>query len=64
MTEKTLEDVYAALAEGIDGAGPEKVAMFLAKVALLLAKETGDPARVLALIADAQKNMEGMRAPA
>lgn len=61
MPEKTLEDVYAALAEGIDAAGPEKEAMFLSKVALLLANEISDPERVLQLIADAQLNMDAMR---
>lgn len=61
MSEKTLEDVYAALADGIDAAGAEKEAMFLSKVALLLANEIGNPERVLELITDAWKNMDGMR---
>lgn len=61
MSETTLEDVYAALAEGIDRHGPEKSEMFLAKVALLMADEIGDPERALSLIRDAQLNMEGMR---
>lgn len=61
MSETTLEDVYAALADGIDAAGEENEAMFLSKVALLLANEIGDPDRVLELIAAAQKNMDGMR---
>ena len=61
MPEKTLEDVYAALAEGIDAAGPDKEAMFLSKVALLLANEISDPERALQLIADAQLNMDAMR---
>ena len=37
--------------------------MFLAKVALLLAEDSGDPARALRLISDAQRNMDGMRNP-
>lgn len=61
MSEKTLEDVYAALADGIDAAGQDKETMFLSKVALLLANEISDPERVLELITDAQKNMDGMR---
>ena len=64
MTQKNpanMEDVYAALAEGIDAVGPEKEAMFLAKVALLLAQELGDCDRALELISSAQGNMDGMR---
>jgi len=60
---KTIEDVYTALAEGIDRHGPEASEMFLAKVVLLLAEETGDADRVLRVIDDAQRNMTGMRAP-
>ena len=61
--EATMEDVYAALAEGIDRHGPQASEMFLAKVALLLAEDSGDAARALHLIADAQRNMSGMRKP-
>ena len=59
----TMDDVYAALAEGIDRHGPEASEMFLAKLALLLAEDSGDPDRALRLIDDAQRNMEGMRKP-
>ena len=59
----TLEDVYAALADGVDAHGPEKGAMFLAKVCLLLAEELDDADRALELIQAAQTNMLGMRAP-
>ena len=62
-TGSTMEDVYAALAEGIDRHGPESSEMFLAKVALLLAEDSGDPDRALQLISDAQRNMDGMRKP-
>ena len=58
-----LEAVYAALAEGIDAHGPEHSEMFLAKVALLLAEALGDEDRALRAIADAQRNMTGMRRP-
>jgi hypothetical protein len=61
--EATMEDVYAALAQGIDRHGPHASEMFLAKVALLLAEDSGDAARALHLIADAQRNMSGMRKP-
>jgi|TARA_X000000950_G_scaffold178987_1_gene217167 hypothetical protein len=59
----TMDDVYAALAEGIDRHGPEASEMFLAKLALLLAEDSGDPDRALRLIDDAQRNMDGMRKP-
>ena len=62
-TGSTMEDVYAALAEGIDRHGPEASEMFLAKVALLMAEDSGDPDRALRLISDAQRNMDGMRKP-
>ena len=58
-----LEAVYAALAEGIDAHGPEYSEMFLAKAALLLAEALGDEDRALRAIADAQRNMTGMRRP-
>jgi hypothetical protein len=37
-----LEKVYDLLAAAIDGAGPEKEALFLAKLCLTLAHEIGD----------------------
>ena len=58
-----LEAVYAALAEGIDAHGPEHSEMFLAKAALLLAEALGDEDRAFRAIADAQRNMTGMRRP-
>ena len=58
-----LEAVYAALAEGIDAHGPEHSEMFLAKALLLLAEALGDEDRALQAIADAQRNMTGMRRP-
>ncbi len=61
MTEKTMEDVYSALADGIDAAGPEKEALFLAKTVLLLANENPDTDRVCELIRSACDNLDGMR---
>ena len=58
-----LEEVYAALAEGIDAHGPEHSEMFLAKAVLLLAEALCDEDRALRAIADAQRNMTGMRRP-
>ena len=37
-----LEQVYDLLAEAIDEAGPEQEALFLAKLALLLARQAPD----------------------
>lgn len=37
-----LEQVYDLLAEAIDEAGPEQEAVFLAKLALLLARQVPD----------------------
>lgn len=61
MAAPTHEDVYDALAEGIDRSGPEKSEMFLAKVCLLFAKELDNPERCQTLISEAEKNMHGMR---
>lgn len=61
MADPTLEDVYDALAEGIDRHGSEKSEMFLAKICLLLAKDLASPERCLTLISEAEKNMHGMR---
>ncbi len=41
-----LEAFYDQLAESIDHATPEKAALFLAKLALLLANDVGDPAKL------------------
>jgi hypothetical protein len=38
-----LEAFYDALAEGLDQATPARSELFLAKLALLLAREVGDP---------------------
>jgi len=43
MNYADLEGVYEGLAESIDKAGEEKAPLFLAKLALLLAREIGDP---------------------
>lgn len=45
-----LEQVYDLLAEAIDASGPEREAVFLARLAVLLAHEIPDLERVRALI--------------
>lgn len=48
MTDAELERIFAAIARGADAA-PDGAAAYLARLALLLAAETGDAARVEAL---------------
>jgi hypothetical protein len=45
-----IESVFETLAETIDTVGPERTPRFLAKAALALAHELGDPARAVAII--------------
>ncbi len=52
-----LEQVYDTLALAIDRAGPEHAERFLAKLALLLAHELGDAARVAALAETALRDL-------
>jgi hypothetical protein len=48
-----LERVYEALAVAIDKVGPEREALMLARLALLLANDGGDVGRVLTRIGEA-----------
>ena len=50
----TLDDFYTALALAIDEVGPDKEALLLSKLALLLAHELNQPERAIALIEEAQ----------
>ena len=61
MSAMTMEDVYSALADGIDAAGPQKETLLLARTVLLLANEISDPDRVCELIRSAGENLDGMR---
>jgi hypothetical protein len=56
MTARDVETVYEALARGVDAAGPDSE-LFLAKAALLLAREIGDAGRVVALIESAGRDL-------
>ena len=47
MTAKDVEAIYEAIAKQIDQVAEEKRQLYLAKLSLLLAKETGDTGRVL-----------------
>ena len=42
MRFEDLEQVYEAMASGMDAAGPEREQVFLAKLCLLLAHRLGD----------------------
>ncbi len=58
MNTEELEDYWEALSKAIDRAGPDKTELFLAKLALLLGRESGDVARCKALIEDALEDLE------
>lgn len=49
MTTQTLEDVYEALARGIDDVGARQAEVYLAKVCLSLAEALKDPGRAVAI---------------
>ena len=52
-----LEQVYDALANAIDQAGPDKSELFLVKLALLNAKALGDPQKFEAQISSALQDL-------
>lgn len=58
MTAADLEAIYEALAIHLDNAGEDKRELFLAKLALLLAMEVPESARVHVCIADAAANLD------
>ncbi len=57
MDIATLEAVYDELAQAIDAAGPEKTSLFLVKLALLQARESGDLTSLRALIVEALQDL-------
>lgn len=58
MIPTDVETVYNALAEKLDTVDPEKRALFLAKLALLLSHDLGDAPRVLSRIDEAAKDLQ------
>ncbi len=56
--EDMVERLWEQLAEAIAAAGPGREALFLAKLALLLAREVGDAERVAAAIGVALRDLE------
>ena len=57
LTVPALEQVYDALATAIDQAGPDKVTLFLVKLALLNANALGDAAMFQAQVDVALKDL-------
>ena len=57
LAVEDLEEVWERLAEAIDRAGPEREALFLSKLAVLLADALGDRARVERLIEAALEDL-------
>lgn len=53
MPDADFEAIYEELAQAIDRAGPEKEALFLTRLALLLAHRAGDAAAVRQAMAEA-----------
>lgn len=52
-----LEQVYDEIAQALDRVGEPHSELFLVKLALLLANELGDPARVVQLLEVAQQDL-------
>ena len=57
LAVEDLEAVWERLAEAVDRAGPEREALFLSKLAVLLADTLGDQARVERLIETALEDL-------
>jgi hypothetical protein len=57
LAVEDLEAVWERLAEAVDRAGPEREALFLSKLAVLLADALGDRARVERLIEAALEDL-------
>lgn len=57
-TPLNLEDFYAAVADAVDAAGPEREALLLSKLSLLLAHALDDPGRALALVKEASFDLQ------
>lgn len=53
-----LERIYGQLAEAIDDVGAEREALFLSKLALVLAREVGDPKKLADAIEVARRDLD------
>lgn len=57
LSTEALERLWLALSDAITAVGPEREAVFLAKLALLLAGALDDETRVAALIEQAKRDL-------
>lgn len=57
LAVEDLESIWKRLAQAIDQAGPEREALFLSKLAVLLADALGDRARAERLIETALEDL-------
>ncbi|MFC6668736.1 hypothetical protein [Marinobacterium aestuariivivens] len=57
LSVQDLETLYDTLAASLDTVGPDREALFLTKLALLMGPEIGDIERVLELIDKARKDL-------
>ncbi len=58
MTPPELEETFAAISRALNEVDAAERVTFLAKLALLLANEQGDPQRVRELVAQAKQDLE------
>lgn len=59
MNPVEVERMYEAIAGAIDAVGPGRAEVYLAKLALALAHESGDARRALELVALCRENLDG-----
>lgn len=57
LSTADLEEVYDLIAEGVDTAGPDKAALFLAKLSLALANMLGNRQAVEAAVTTSLKDL-------
>ena len=58
LKPEELERIYDLMAEAIDAAGPDKEALFLSKLCLVLANELGNEKQVRDCITNASEDLE------
>ena len=58
LTLEDLERLYSQLADAIDQVGEDKEALFLSKLALILARELGDPKKLAEVIDAARQDLD------
>ncbi len=57
LSNEEIENIYDALYQAIDQAGPDQEAKMLAKLALILANQLGDSEQALSAIQIAQRDL-------